>query len=816
MAYIFRKEYIVFVINVFLVFLFFVLIEILTVHNIDFKFLEILAVASVAVNITSYIFYKRTYYKVFPVIFLFFISVLYIQKNNDPNINYDVVQYLLAFYVGVTNCLLILSGLLNKKLKILSYIIYFFMFLPTLFIWQYFFISNGFVSPDTILAIFQTNFSEIKSYMNDFIGIKQYIGLMIILVVSFIVIRFANKLKINNLKSKTTVIFLIISVWLNFLLIYVYKYKSNIVTNVFAETEEYLDEYNNFKKLAEERNISSIKIDKDKQINKGVYVLVIGESQNKEHMSAYGYTRKTTPWLDNMGKNKNFIKFTNAYSCHTHTVPVLSYALTNKNQYNDINLGNAFSILDVAKAANIQTVWLSNQVHYGIYDTPVSIIADSAQQQSWINKNFGKTNDTTFYDINLINELEKINLYDDMLIIVHLMGNHGTYKDRYPKEFNIFKNDKKVIAEYDNSILYNDFVMENIFKTVKEIPNFKALIYFADHADAVDYGLGHDVIQYVPSMTDIPMYIYFSDEYISENKEIYDNLCSNKNYFFTNDLMFNLVCGILNLKISDIYEQNNDITDKNYDNNINRFKTLHGKKNVVKIETILKSHNITPSKYVNKNIITIPKSSIWLHRVNNRNRLKYYLNKYDGFEIDIRFNEDKKYFNVSHDNDYGNEDLFDMLKNIDGLKDKYLWLDFKNLSERNKNIALNTLNKIVENNNLIKEHIIVENSNPKALNVFKQAGYYTSFYLNCYNYDDIDKLPKVLLNDIKKLEESNVDFVSSDAKYFDIVEYCFPNIAHLFWVMDKGNTTKTDTDYILKKDNNTYVVLNQDMRKYYN
>jgi hypothetical protein len=530
-------------------------------------------------------------------------------------------------------------------------------------------------------------------------------------------------------------------------------------------------------------------------------------------MSAYVYNKKTTPWLDSMEKEKNFIKFENAYSCHTHTVPVLTYALTSKNQYNNVDVSNAISILDVAKATDMQTVWLSNQVHYGGWDTPVSVIADTAQQQRWINHNFGKSLYTTFYDIELIKKLKSIKLYDNMLIVIHLMGNHFLYKDRYPKDFDIFKDKNSTIAEYDNSILYNDYVVKNIFETMKEIPNFKALIYFADHADAVDQNLVHEASQYVPNMTYIPFYVFLSNSYIKNNKEIYINLCNNKNCFWTNDLIFDLLLGIVNIKIPEMYEQENDISNKNYNNNINRFRTLNSKPITTdfNIKNIVRYCNITKSKYETKRNITIPKKSIWLHRVNKKERLKYYLDMYTGFEIDIIFNSKKQYFNVSHDNIDGDENLADMLKNIKGLEQKYLWLDFKNLEQSNKEDALIILNKIVKDNKLLKEHIIVESQNPTALDIFKKAGYYTSFYLNCYSnrWRQSNKFPDLLSEYIKELDDSIVDFVSCDAHYFDIVKYYFPNVAHLFWVMDGPNNQKTKTDYIFETDKNTYVILNQ-------
>lgn len=62
----------------------------------------------------------------------------------------------------------------------------------------------------------------------------------------------------------------------------------------------------------------------------GVYVVVIGESHTKDHMSAYGYDKDTAPWLTKMRDNGRAVIMERAYSCHTHTTPVLSYALTEK------------------------------------------------------------------------------------------------------------------------------------------------------------------------------------------------------------------------------------------------------------------------------------------------------------------------------------------------------------------------------------------------------------------------------------------------------------------------------------------------------
>lgn len=48
------------------------------------------------------------------------------------------------------------------------------------------------------------------------------------------------------------------------------------------------------------------------------------------------------------------------------TVPVLTYALTDKNQYNSVSMAQAYSLIEVAAAAGFDTYWISNQERYGI------------------------------------------------------------------------------------------------------------------------------------------------------------------------------------------------------------------------------------------------------------------------------------------------------------------------------------------------------------------------------------------------------------------------------------------------------------------
>ena len=101
-------------------------------------------------------------------------------------------------------------------------------------------------------------------------------------------------------------------------------------------------------------------------------------------------------------------------------------------------------------------------------NTPVSVIADQSQTQYWLNGHLGETTQTTHFDLSLVDVLKKLPVFDKALIVVHLMGNHGSYEERYPHAFNRWTG-KSHIDKYDNSILYNDFVMKQLFSAVKDL-----------------------------------------------------------------------------------------------------------------------------------------------------------------------------------------------------------------------------------------------------------------------------------------------------------------------------------------------------------
>lgn len=477
--------------------------------------------SAVGIALASRVYIERkVYFCQISLLFLLANSIFLIKLVLGNFIGLSSVKNYANFSIALLNLALLLPMLFEKHVirSVLRFIFLAVILLPVFFILGYYSVTSTVFAPDTLLAIAQTNIQEAIEYAKDNFSCKT-IFLIILANASVFFVAIKNTQKILWNKYNLFLVLFCITACL----VGVYKYRDNIITDIPKQASKTLAQYKNFSKERTDRKDNMSKLLLSHKPEAGVYVLVIGESQNRAHMQAYNYHRATTPWLDSMKNDKNMLLFTKAYSCHTHTVPTLLYALTAKNQYNNIAVKNAVSVLEVAEAAGFETVWLSNQVKYSAWDTPVTSIASEANQQKWINSTLGESTNTDYFDGKLIEELEKIKITDKMLIVMHLMGNQGSYEQRYPKAFEKYDG-KNTIDKYDNSIIYNDYVMSQVYKRARKIPNFKGLVYCSDHADAIDKNLSHDAAQFDFDMTHIPLYIYLSDSYIQNNSAKYKSL----------------------------------------------------------------------------------------------------------------------------------------------------------------------------------------------------------------------------------------------------------------------------------------------------
>ncbi len=178
----------------------------------------------------------------------------------------------------------------------------------------------------------------------------------------------------------------------------------------------------------------------------------------------------------------------------------------------------------------------------------------------------------------------------------------------------------------------------------------------------------------------------------------------------------------------------------------------------------------------------------WLHRTNSVGKQKEFAGKYAGLEFDIIFYEKELAFENSHDKENLTKFNFEeQLKNYYEFgKNNGMWLDFKNLTDSNKKDSLLVLEKLLLKYEVDKSNIWVESSNWKALKIFQDAGYNTSYY---FPYYDFKKMGKEDIEKAKQLTQviansGNVDAISFYGGYYDFVNSIElpPRIALLSWL----------------------------------
>ncbi|WP_201578328.1 phosphoethanolamine transferase [Psychrobacter okhotskensis] len=285
---------------------------------------------------------------------------------------------------------------------------------------------------------------------------------------------------------------------------------------------------------------SSSVVLKDKQ----VIVLVIGETSRRANWQLNGYMRATNPLLNTQ---KNVINFTDMLSVSAATRSSIPMLLTRKPATHVYSYDFAEkSVISAFKEAGFATYWLSTQQKFGTHDTSTSVYAQEADEVIFLNKtNYSNQGET---DEVILPALAKILAAPNkkQLIVIHTLGSHFDYSHRYPAAFDIFRpslNDldryslqdqkykQEITNSYDNSILFTDYVLNEVIETIKENKQTEAfLLYSSDHGEDLFDGQcdksGHG--NETPYNFEIASLAWYSKNFEDNNPNKIKNLIANK------------------------------------------------------------------------------------------------------------------------------------------------------------------------------------------------------------------------------------------------------------------------------------------------
>lgn len=410
----------------------------------------------------------------------------------------------------------------------------------------------------------ETHYNEIIEFIKSMplvLNIVTFLGSICVTAAAL----FVNYQEMIIQKNTPIVNLAIIAAIAIFLSTYLWKKRHGVfirtaIVEFYLDVKEYLATNLQYSQNMQER-ISKLQVTPlNKDDKPHTILLVIGESESRDYMKAFNkeYKYNTTPWLDKMAQSKNFILFPNAFSIYANTVIAVSNALTEINQYNDKKFYESCSVVDIAHAAGYKVHWYSNQGHLGCADTPVTLIANTADVAKWTKQELNQVQ----YDESLLPYLDELDPEKNNFLIVHLKGNHFNFLNRFPESFTKFGTPGKYDLEvnYADSIAYTDYILEQIFNHAKNKLNLQAMVYFSDHATVPDKRRSPN-FEGLASVR-IPFFTYFADEYIAQHQEVYDTLKKHENFYWTNDLAYELLCSILDIKSNHFDEANSLASEK--------------------------------------------------------------------------------------------------------------------------------------------------------------------------------------------------------------------------------------------------------------
>ena len=280
-------------------------------------------------------------------------------------------------------------------------------------------------------------------------------------------------------------------------------------------------------------------------------VLIIGESYNRHHSQIYGYKLPTTPRQAKWERSGRLTKFTDVVAPWNLTSFVF------KNVFSVRAVGDEGDWCDyplfpeVFRKAGYRVTFITNQflpkAQEAVYDFSGGFFLNnpilSEAQFDVRNTDVHRYDEGILADYDMLKPRMGTEMPDAggkdsaNLIILHLMGQHVSYRDRYPAdrmkftpedylERKLSNRDKTILADYDNATLYNDSILDQILQRFSD--EDAVVVFMPDHGEEcfgndmhvfgrmhsadIDYRLAHEEFE-------IPFWIWCSEKYEKRHPE---------------------------------------------------------------------------------------------------------------------------------------------------------------------------------------------------------------------------------------------------------------------------------------------------------
>lgn len=326
-------------------------------------------------------------------------------------------------------------------------------------------------------------------------------------------------------------------------------------------------------------------------------VLIIGESFNKYHTPLYNdASLPTTPNLCRLRDEGQLYLFSDVVTQSNLTAQVMQNILSTWSEDEPDDWMNHTLFPAVFRKAGYDVYYWSNQFVADGGGGLFSNLGGALLNHPDLNRlQFTARNSATFaYDSGLNTNLRAFiadslggTLSHPSLFIVHYIGQHVSYADRFPSDYNHFTADSltptyggahgcEIRAQYANATLFHDHCVNELWQLFAD--HDAVAVYLSDHGEeCYDYrnfyersDQNHLTPQVARYQFEIPFFVLTSDAFRTNHPDLMEQIRAAQNKPFVNSDICHMLFSLAGIETPD-YRTDRDLLSPQYNTTLPRY-----------------------------------------------------------------------------------------------------------------------------------------------------------------------------------------------------------------------------------------------------
>jgi hypothetical protein len=309
-----------------------------------------------------------------------------------------------------------------------------------------------------------------------------------------------------------------------------------------------------------------------------LFVLILAETETRDLCQSYTGPIDNQPFFSNL--SSPWIKFTNAYACAVFTEAVMARFFTSSTIENDIPFSTADLLYDYLHGAKFQTLYLFNGGDNERFHNVGRLIRHFTNKTVYTSVNYQRQRMLDAAMLPHFKEfLSGMDNTTDYFVTLQMVGAHAPLHLRVPNGLPLYNiKERKYLGRmanypvlvdkfnlYNSAVLLGDNFTKKAFELIRDIPDREiCFVYMADHGSNIfTMKYDHTPMYFHFRMVRIPFFFWANSLYRESHAEQIANLQGNANKIFTNDLTYDLLLSLVNIKPT-YYEAKHDLSSEKY------------------------------------------------------------------------------------------------------------------------------------------------------------------------------------------------------------------------------------------------------------